>query len=351
MHGVVFNQMEGEWQMGCLPPGFRFFPTDEELVTFYLGNKAMDASFTSAAIRDVDLYKSEPWDLPSTGKAAMTAGSGGDECYYFFCKRSIRYPSGARARRSTAGGYWKSTGKDKDVHCSRESNRLVGTKKTLVFHRGRAPRGEKTSWVMHEYMLLAGQRSRNACSRADQGEWVICRVFVKKPPSDHRTLERDLGQGEALHGQTSPGHLLPMDSDGCNGEEAAERAASQVLSDDPWDTNNRAMTSHENDALVHHVDPSLIVDRPSCASPFWPLYDDDQLGPYCSTSTLHILQQRSSLISATDDLPELLEYGGYDIPKRGASPGSELTSSSEAEISYISVVPLHLDESYWNFGC
>jgi hypothetical protein len=26
----------------------------------------MDGSFTTAAIRDVDLYKTEPWDLPCT---------------------------------------------------------------------------------------------------------------------------------------------------------------------------------------------------------------------------------------------------------------------------------------------
>lgn len=47
-----------------LPPGFRFHPTDEELITYYLVNKISDASFTGRAIADVDLNKSEPWDLP-----------------------------------------------------------------------------------------------------------------------------------------------------------------------------------------------------------------------------------------------------------------------------------------------
>lgn len=47
-----------------LPPGFRFHPTDEELITYYLINKISDATFTGRAIGDVDLNKSEPWDLP-----------------------------------------------------------------------------------------------------------------------------------------------------------------------------------------------------------------------------------------------------------------------------------------------
>jgi hypothetical protein len=48
-----------------LPPGFRFHPTDEELVTYYLTRKVSDFSFTTPAIADVDLNKCEPWDLPS----------------------------------------------------------------------------------------------------------------------------------------------------------------------------------------------------------------------------------------------------------------------------------------------
>jgi hypothetical protein len=48
-----------------LPPGFRFHPSDEELVTYYLANKILDPlRFASPAIADVDLNKSEPWELP-----------------------------------------------------------------------------------------------------------------------------------------------------------------------------------------------------------------------------------------------------------------------------------------------
>jgi len=47
-----------------LPPGFRFHPTDEELITYYLRQKIADGSFTARAIAEVDLNKCEPWDLP-----------------------------------------------------------------------------------------------------------------------------------------------------------------------------------------------------------------------------------------------------------------------------------------------
>lgn len=57
-------ERSGEEKDETLPPGFRFHPTDEELITYYLTNKLSDSSFTGRAIADVDLNKSEPWDLP-----------------------------------------------------------------------------------------------------------------------------------------------------------------------------------------------------------------------------------------------------------------------------------------------
>lgn len=54
---------EDEDQMD-LPPGFRFHPTDEELISHYLYKKVLDTSFSARAIGDVDLNKTEPWELP-----------------------------------------------------------------------------------------------------------------------------------------------------------------------------------------------------------------------------------------------------------------------------------------------
>jgi hypothetical protein len=58
--GRESNKKEEE----SLPPGFRFHPTDEELITYYLRRKIADGRFTARAIAEVDLNKSEPWDLP-----------------------------------------------------------------------------------------------------------------------------------------------------------------------------------------------------------------------------------------------------------------------------------------------
>lgn len=83
------------------------------------------------------------------GKAKM-----GEEEWYFFCLREKRYSTGQRTNRATLSGYWKATGKDKEIYSSKSKGKsLVGMRKTLVFYQGRAPKGVKSNWVMHEFRL------------------------------------------------------------------------------------------------------------------------------------------------------------------------------------------------------
>ncbi|CAD6255037.1 unnamed protein product [Miscanthus lutarioriparius] len=156
-----------------LPPGFRFHPTDEEVITSYLLQKFLNPSFAPHAIGEVDLNKCEPWDLPS--KAKM-----GEKEWYFFCHKDMKYPTGTRTNRATKEGYWKATGKDREIF-KQPGRELVGMKKTLVFYMGRAPRGTKTNWVMHEFRLEGKSRHTNDSNLRfnPKDEWVVCKVHHK----------------------------------------------------------------------------------------------------------------------------------------------------------------------------
>lgn len=47
----------------CVPPGFRFHPTEEELVGYYLSRKINSIKIDVDVIAEIDLYKMEPWDI------------------------------------------------------------------------------------------------------------------------------------------------------------------------------------------------------------------------------------------------------------------------------------------------
>lgn len=157
-----------------LPPGFRFHPTDEELVVQYLKRKVLSYTLPASIIPEVDVGKSDPWDLPG----------GSEPERYFFSTREVKYPNGNRSNRATGSGYWKATGLDKQIVSSR-SHQIVGMKKTLVFYIGKPPRGCRTDWVMHEYRLITAPNTGTGspppqAKNLAQENWVLCRIFFKR---------------------------------------------------------------------------------------------------------------------------------------------------------------------------
>ncbi|GMH01744.1 hypothetical protein Nepgr_003583 [Nepenthes gracilis] len=154
-----------------LPPGFRFHPTDEELIIHYLRNQAMSRPCPVSIIPEVDIYEFDPWELPE--KAEF-----GENEWYFFTPRKRKYPNGVRPNRATVSGYWKATGTDKAIY---SSSKYVGVKKALVFYKGRPPKGTKSNWIMHEYRLselVHPVRQRGSSMRLD--DWVLCRIYKKR---------------------------------------------------------------------------------------------------------------------------------------------------------------------------
>uniref|UniRef100_A0A7N0UX38 NAC domain-containing protein n=1 Tax=Kalanchoe fedtschenkoi TaxID=63787 RepID=A0A7N0UX38_KALFE len=167
MNGVVVR----------LPPGVRFQPTDEELVFQYLAKKIFHLPLPASIIPEVEVCKSDPWDLPGDKS----------ETRYFFSSREAKYPNGSRSNRATGSGYWKATGIDRKIMC-RGRNQVGGLKKTLVFYQGKPNKGTRTDWIMHEYrldsaladLLMKRSAGPQAAVTAQIEKWVLCRIFLKK---------------------------------------------------------------------------------------------------------------------------------------------------------------------------
>ncbi|XP_039062985.1 NAC domain-containing protein 37-like [Hibiscus syriacus] len=164
----------------CVPPGFRFHPTDEELVGYYLRKKVASNKIDLDVIRDIDLYRIEPWDL----QERCRIGYEEQNEWYFFSHKDKKYPTGTRTNRATMAGFWKATGRDKAVY---DKSKLIGMRKTLVFYKGRAPTGQKTDWIMHEYRLESDENG----PPQEEG-WVVCRAFKKRTSTtgQNKTIEQ-----------------------------------------------------------------------------------------------------------------------------------------------------------------
>ncbi|KAI8572942.1 hypothetical protein RHMOL_Rhmol01G0240200 [Rhododendron molle] len=168
--------VNGESQV---PPGFRFHPTEEELLRYYLTKKVSLEKIDLDVILDVDLNKLEPWEIQEKCKIGTTPQND----WYFFSHKDKKYPTGTRTNRATAAGFWKATGRDKVIY---SNGRRIGMRKTLVFYKGRAPHGNKSDWIMHEYRLLDDSIADTNCVSDAMEEptqeegWVVCRIFKKK---------------------------------------------------------------------------------------------------------------------------------------------------------------------------
>ncbi|KAL5813744.1 hypothetical protein ACOSQ3_024516 [Xanthoceras sorbifolium] len=131
--------------MGSLV-GYRFQPTPEELVSHFLWKKKRDPAFTDLTIKEVNIYKHHPCELPGLASIQFD-----EQVWYFFCTLDNKYAKSDRASRTAKGGCWKKTGKDGKVK-AKDSNNQIGIKKTLVFYKGSNTKKEnKTNWTMQEY--------------------------------------------------------------------------------------------------------------------------------------------------------------------------------------------------------
>ncbi|KAL1352129.1 hypothetical protein HN51_016113 [Arachis hypogaea] len=165
--------------MENMPPGYRFYPTEEELISFYLRNKLEGVrEDMNRVIPVLDIYEYSPSELPQISGEASVRDS---EQWFFFIPRQESEARGGRPKRLTTTGYWKATGSPNHVFSS--DNRVIGMKRTMVFYCGRAPNGTKTDWKMNEYKAIdthhPSSSSNNRAVPMLRQEFSLCRVYKK----------------------------------------------------------------------------------------------------------------------------------------------------------------------------
>ncbi|CAI9760850.1 unnamed protein product [Fraxinus pennsylvanica] len=181
-------------------PGFRFYPTEEELVSFYLHNKIQGTRLLEIdrVLPSINIYDYNPWDLP---KFAGERCRGDLEQWFFFVPRQERVARGGRTNRLTAQGYWKACGSPSFVYSSQD--RAIGKKRTMVFYAGRVPHGRKTAWKMNEYKVIGlAEASSFTAANPQLGEDLsLCRVYRKSKgtrPFDRRPRPHEMVEGNQL---------------------------------------------------------------------------------------------------------------------------------------------------------
>lgn len=165
-------------------PGFRFYPTEEELISFYLVNKleGIREDVMDSVIPVLNIYDFIPSNLQQY--SGPRCGGDPEQCF-FFIPRQESEVRGGRPSRLTETGFWKATGSPSYVYSS--ESRIIGLKRTMVFYTGRAPQGTKTHWKMNEYKAIQGDFNSSSSSSPSsisatptlRQEYSLCRVYKK----------------------------------------------------------------------------------------------------------------------------------------------------------------------------
>ncbi|TQD85834.1 hypothetical protein C1H46_028613 [Malus baccata] len=205
-NGIPFPRVTARCML--LPVGFRFQPTEEELIGHYLQLKLRgEDSRVSDVIGEINICNHEPWDLP-----AKSLIKSDDEEWYFYNRPIYKKNSRHDIERATSNkrGFWKITGRDKIV--TARDNKTIGKKRILTFYRGRPREAQITPWVMHEFYIP--QISPNANRR----DFVLCHV---KKKSGKNTDVATCDEGESsnynnapdFENQLQPAHIMHVEEE------------------------------------------------------------------------------------------------------------------------------------------
>ncbi|KAF0895065.1 hypothetical protein E2562_006777 [Oryza meyeriana var. granulata] len=221
-----------------LPTGFRFRPTEDELIINYLYPRAIHVALPCEIITDINILHHNPWDI-------VLEVVEREKEKYFFTRKEVKYPGGRRSNRVTGDGFWKAAGSEVPIYYNpggATDDVLVGMRRTLVFHYGKSQSAERTEWAMRELRLAgagllprpmmrrttgdgseppcgcleatitkkndglsATLRAKLACTPLvrtmvePDSSWLICRIYKKRQHTPHVVIPPAIGnEGDAI---------------------------------------------------------------------------------------------------------------------------------------------------------
>ncbi|PIN05939.1 hypothetical protein CDL12_21517 [Handroanthus impetiginosus] len=147
--------------------GYRFAPTDLEVIRDYLMKKIKNEPLPAPLVHDVNLYQYNPETLVESYPEHIYG-------WYFFTPRERKYKNGSRPNRAAGTGYWKASGKEEPILAGRS---VIGHKRTLAFYQGNHPNGDRTEWMMQEFTIAGPQPLRRDENDMRLDDWVLCRIY------------------------------------------------------------------------------------------------------------------------------------------------------------------------------
>ncbi|KAK7383154.1 hypothetical protein VNO78_28825 [Psophocarpus tetragonolobus] len=192
----------------ALPPGYRFYPSEEVLLRYYLTKKNENREggfYGSDLIMELNLYDHNPFELPDA--ACFSYGFQGRKRHWF-CYTVTK--DTRRRSRKAKGGFWLRKGRVRDIFGD-AGDVVLGTRTRFVFYQGNSLKNaSRTDWILYEYSLL----DRVLAS------FVLCRV-VNKP--HHKNSPSEIGLSCcAEESFVATVRHVGVQHDGCVGNDVVE---------------------------------------------------------------------------------------------------------------------------------
>ncbi|GJV63719.1 NAC domain-containing protein [Tanacetum coccineum] len=277
---IRFNNQEEHDYADTLEPGYRFCPTDSELIVYYLKPKIETGKqHPRCRYYEVNIYDSSPDELTAKPEYRSCENK-----WYFLTWTEQKHPNGIRPNRQTRnGGTWKASQACAPVQDVTE--RVVGSKLSLVYLDEKK---RKTPWLMQEYTTknpnIPKENRKHNSDKNKMTDWVLCKIYKKVPnqnanknlvvkkeaiveqnhqledePSPRR---RRLSMDEKSYESNGPEHVQIQESNHHSGTNVQTVAPAQYMltSNQQSDLNNVHVGSSQTfPAISMNTSPNLIT--------------------------------------------------------------------------------------------